>query len=78
MSDFLQNDLKSDRVTLQDEDSTSHRYRDIHVLFIHHDARVIDDCRRELAKARFVVTADMVLTLEQGVQRIAEFTRQSR
>ena len=70
MSDLLQRDLRPDRVTVRDEDSTSHRCRAIRVLFIHHDAKAVDDCRRELAKARFVVTADIVLTLEQGARQI--------
>jgi len=40
------------------------------VLFVHRDAEVVDNCLQELKKARFVVSADVVLTLRQCKEQL--------
>jgi diguanylate cyclase (GGDEF)-like protein/PAS domain S-box-containing protein len=70
MSNVAQNDSQPDLTTFQSEATTSHRSRAIRVLFIQRDRGVVDDCQQELTKARFVVSADVFLTLEQGVEQI--------
>jgi diguanylate cyclase (GGDEF)-like protein/PAS domain S-box-containing protein len=70
MPNLTQNGLQSDLANFRAEDTASHRNRPIHVLFIHRDADVIDNCLEELKKARFTVTADFVLNLAQCTERL--------
>jgi diguanylate cyclase (GGDEF)-like protein/PAS domain S-box-containing protein len=67
---LAQNDLQPDLAGFRTEGTASHRRRPIHVLFIHRDAEVVDDCLQELKKARFVVSADVVLTLTQCTEQL--------
>jgi hypothetical protein len=52
------------------ENKVFHRRRPLRVLFIHRDADAVDSCLQELKKAQFAVSADTVLTLEQGTEQI--------
>jgi diguanylate cyclase (GGDEF)-like protein/PAS domain S-box-containing protein len=70
MSSLTQNDLQSDLANLRAEGTASHRRRAIRVLFIHRDADTVDSCLQELKKARFVVSADVVLTLAQCQEQL--------
>jgi diguanylate cyclase (GGDEF)-like protein/PAS domain S-box-containing protein len=70
MSNVAQNDLQPDLATFRTEGTAFHRRRPIRVLFIHHDAEVVDDCLRELKKAQFIVSADVVLTLAQCTEQL--------
>jgi diguanylate cyclase (GGDEF)-like protein/PAS domain S-box-containing protein len=70
MSTQSQNQLQSDLASSRAEGTASHRRRPIHVLFIHRDAEVVDDCLQELKKARFIVSADIVLTLAQCTEQL--------
>jgi diguanylate cyclase (GGDEF)-like protein/PAS domain S-box-containing protein len=47
-----------------------HRRRPLSVLFIHRDADVVDSCLEELKKARFILSADFVLTLAQCTEQL--------
>lgn len=65
MSNVAQDDLRPDMATFHtDVAAASHRLRPIRVLFMHHDTAVVNDCLHELKKAQFIVSADVVLTLE--------------
>jgi diguanylate cyclase (GGDEF)-like protein/PAS domain S-box-containing protein len=70
MSTQYQNQLQSDLASFRVEGTAPHRRRPIHVLFIHRDAEVVDDCLQELKKARFIVSADVVLTLAQCTEQL--------
>ena len=65
MSNLAQNDMRSGPAISRMEGKSSHRLRYIRILFVHDDADLVDNCLHELRKARFVVKADVVLTLEQ-------------
>jgi len=65
MSRLAQNDLGSNLATSRVERKSSHRLRYIRVLFVHDDADLVDNCLQELRAARFVVKADVVLTLAE-------------
>jgi diguanylate cyclase (GGDEF)-like protein/PAS domain S-box-containing protein len=65
VSSLAQNDLQPDPANFRTKGTASHRLRPIRVLFVHHDAEVVENCLQELKKARFVVSADVVSTLEQ-------------
>jgi diguanylate cyclase (GGDEF)-like protein/PAS domain S-box-containing protein len=70
MSNLAQNDLQPDLAIFRTEGTGSHRRRSIRVLFVHHDAEVVDNCQQELKKARFIVSADVVLTLAQCTEQL--------
>ena len=65
MSRLAQNDLGSNLANSRIERKSSHRRRYIRVLFVHDDADLVENCLQKLRAARFVVKADVVLTLEQ-------------
>jgi hypothetical protein len=65
MSNVAQNHLGSNLAISRTEGKSSHRLRYIRILFVHDDADLVDNCLQELRAARFVVKADVVLTLEQ-------------
>ncbi|HEV2399642.1 MAG TPA: diguanylate cyclase [Candidatus Sulfotelmatobacter sp.] len=69
MSNVAQNDLRPDLATFHRDAIASHRRRPIRVLFMHHDTAVVNDCLHELKKAQFIVTADIVLTLEECTEQ---------
>jgi len=48
----------------------THRSRPLRVLFVHRDAEVVDKCVQELMKARFIVSADVVLDLAQRTEQL--------
>jgi len=70
MSNLAQNEFQSARRSLRPDSTSSHRRRILSVLFIHRDADVVDSCVEELKKARFTVTADLVLSLEQCTRQL--------
>jgi diguanylate cyclase (GGDEF)-like protein/PAS domain S-box-containing protein len=69
MPNLGQNDLQSDAASVQTERRASHRPRPIRVLFVDHDAKAVDNCLEELKRARFVVSADVISTLEECTER---------
>src|SRR6202165_554245 len=74
MSNLAQNEFQSARRSLRPESAASHRRRPLSVLFVHRDADVVDSCLEELKKARFTVSADLVLTLTQCTQQLRSQT----
>jgi PAS domain S-box-containing protein len=70
MSTLAQNEFQSARRSSRPESAAPHRRRPLSVLFIHRDADVVDSCVEELKKARFTVSADLVLTLAQCTQQL--------
>ena len=74
MSNLAQNEFQSTRRSLRPESAASHRRRPLSVLFVHRDADVVDSCVEELKKARFTVSADLVLTLTQCTQQLRSQT----
>ena len=70
----MQNDLQLDLAILPPEGTASHRHRPIRVLFVHGDTEVVDNCLRELKKALFIVTADVVLNLTGCMQQLRSQT----
>src|SRR5260370_8852610 len=74
MSIRAQNEFQSTRRSLRPESGASHRRRPLSVLFVHRDADVVDSCVEELKKARFIVSADLVLTVAQRTQQLRSQT----
>jgi diguanylate cyclase (GGDEF)-like protein/PAS domain S-box-containing protein len=70
MSILAQNEFKTDPASFRPKGNVSHRSRAIRVLFVHGDAEVVDNCLQELKKARFVVSAAVVLTLAQCAEQL--------
>jgi diguanylate cyclase (GGDEF)-like protein/PAS domain S-box-containing protein len=70
MSILAQNEPKTDPASFHSKGTASHRSRAIRVLFVHRDAEVVDNCLQELKKARFVVSAAVVLTLAQCAEQL--------
>ncbi len=70
MSNLAQNEFQSAQRSFRPETEASHRRRPLSVLFIHRDADAVESCVEELKKARFTVSADLVLTLAQCVQQL--------
>jgi diguanylate cyclase (GGDEF)-like protein/PAS domain S-box-containing protein len=70
MSNLAQKNLQPDLASFRTVGTDSHRRRSIHVLFVHRDAEVVDNCLQELKKARFIVSADVVLTLAQCTEQL--------
>jgi diguanylate cyclase (GGDEF)-like protein/PAS domain S-box-containing protein len=70
MSNLAQNEFQSAQRSFRPETAASHRRRPLSVLFIHRDADAVDSCVEELKKARFTVSADLVLTLAQCMQQL--------
>jgi len=74
MSNLAQNEFQSARRSVRPGSAASHRRRPLNVLFIHRDADVVESCLEELKKARFTVSADLVLTLAQCTQQLRSQT----
>jgi len=74
MFNVVQNEFQSDRKNAPLDSTASHRRRPLSVLFIHRDADVVDSCVEELKKARFTVSADLVLTIEQCTRQLRSQT----
>jgi diguanylate cyclase (GGDEF)-like protein/PAS domain S-box-containing protein len=70
MSNVFQSEIQSDQKHLSVDSSASHRRRSLSALFIHRDADVVDSCVEELKKARFTVSADVVLTIAQCAEQL--------
>jgi diguanylate cyclase (GGDEF)-like protein/PAS domain S-box-containing protein len=71
MSILAKNELQGDSAGFQSKGTAAHRNRAVRVLFVHRDAELIDICLQELKKARFIVKADVVLTVAQCAERLA-------
>jgi PAS domain S-box-containing protein len=67
---MAQNDMRSGPAIFRMEGSSSHRLRDIRILFVHDDADLVDNRLQKLREARFVVKADVVFTLEQCTEQL--------
>ena len=70
MSNLGRNDLPSNLISFPTEAAPSHRLRHIRILFVHHDSKIVDDCLQELAKAQFIVSSDVVSTLEESAEQL--------
>lgn len=70
MSNLIQTAFQSSRSSLRTKGAAPHRRRPLSVLFIHRDADVVDNCKEELKKARFTLSADIVLTLGQCAEQL--------
>ena len=70
MSNVFQSGIPSHQKYLFVDSSASHRRRSLSALFIHRDADVVDSCVEELKKARFTVSADVVLTITQCAEQL--------
>lgn len=73
-SKLRMNEIHSDPAKIPPESTASHRRRPLSVLFIHRDADVVDCCVEELKKARFIVTADVVLSIAQCAHQLRSRT----
>ena len=69
MSNLGRNDLPSNLISFPAEAAPSHRLRHIRILFVHHDSKIVDDCLQELAKAQFIVSSEVVSTLEECAEQ---------
>ncbi len=69
-SNVAQNDLASNPAISRREGKSSRRLRYIRILFVHDNADLVVNCLQKLMKARFVVKADVVLTLAQCNERL--------
>jgi diguanylate cyclase (GGDEF)-like protein/PAS domain S-box-containing protein len=69
MANQAQNEIPTDVRSWLSQSAAFHRDRPIHVLFIHRDSEIVDSCLHELKKARFIVSADVALTLAQGTEQ---------
>src|SRR5580765_7324490 len=74
ISKLVQNGLVSGSFAVRVPSVGEHRRRPLRALFIHRDADAIDSCMRELEKARFTVSADFVLNLEQCAEQLQSHT----
>src|SRR5579863_196301 len=70
MSILAKSELQGDSASSPSKGSASHRKRPGRVLFVHRDKEVVDKCLQELKKARFIVSADVVLTLAQCAEHL--------
>ena len=71
MSILAKNELQGNAASFQSKGTASHRKREVRVLFVHRDAGVVDSCLQELKKARFIVSAEVVLTLAECAEQLA-------
>jgi diguanylate cyclase (GGDEF)-like protein/PAS domain S-box-containing protein len=69
MESHVQYEIQTILGNFRPEETSIHRRRSIHVLFIHRDADVIDDCLQELNRGQFTVTADFLLNLGQCTEQ---------
>jgi diguanylate cyclase (GGDEF)-like protein/PAS domain S-box-containing protein len=74
MSKLAQRDLQPHLATFPAEGTAPHRRRPIRALFVHPDAKVVATCLEELKKAQFIVSADIVSTLEQCAEQLRSQT----
>src|SRR4029077_19560035 len=70
MPSLTQNKSQSDQRGFRPENPDSHRFRPLHILFIHRDADTVECCLQELKKAGFVVNADTALNLAQCTEQL--------
>lgn len=70
MPSAIQSETRLHGSNLPLANSLAHRARPASVLFIHRDAEVVNNCVEELKRARFVVSADVVLTLAQCKEQL--------
>jgi diguanylate cyclase (GGDEF)-like protein/PAS domain S-box-containing protein len=69
VSNLGRNDLPSNLISFPTEATPSHRLRHIRILFVHRDSEIVDNCLEELAKAQFIVSSDVVSTLEECAEK---------
>lgn len=69
-SKLVHSDLQDPLSTFPTQGTPSHSYRSIRVLFVQHDAAVVNDCQQELKKGQFIVSADVVLTLTECTEQV--------
>jgi diguanylate cyclase (GGDEF)-like protein/PAS domain S-box-containing protein len=70
MSNLAQSNWRSDLARFRTGGLTAHRRRPLHVLFVHRDAEVVENCVEALKKAQFLVSADFVLNVPQCAERL--------
>src|SRR4029077_19815145 len=70
MPSLTQNKSQSDQRGFRPENPDSHRFRPLHILFIHRDADTVESCLQELKKAQFIVSADIALNLAQCTEQL--------
>jgi len=68
--DSAHTDIRSNPGDVRSKSSTSHRRRELRVLFVHLDADVMESCSQELDKAQFTVKSDFVLSLAQSADQL--------
>jgi diguanylate cyclase (GGDEF)-like protein/PAS domain S-box-containing protein len=74
ISNLTHSDLHSNPAAFPTEGMPSHRRRPIRALFVYGDKAVIGDCVQELENAQFIVSADVVSTLEQCTEQLRSHT----
>jgi diguanylate cyclase (GGDEF)-like protein/PAS domain S-box-containing protein len=62
---LLPSETQAGRENVRAENTSSHRRRTLHTLFVHRDAEAINSCLQELEKGQFTVRSDFVLNLAQ-------------
>ncbi|MHB8501921.1 MAG: sensor domain-containing diguanylate cyclase [Candidatus Acidiferrales bacterium] len=70
MSNLAHDGLQLDLANFRTESTAAHRRRPIHVLFVHRDAEIVEDCLEVLKKAQFIVSADFVLNFSQCAEQL--------
>jgi diguanylate cyclase (GGDEF)-like protein/PAS domain S-box-containing protein len=67
---LLPSETQAGRNNARAENTSSHRRRTLHVLFIHHDAQAINSCLQELENGQFTVRSDFVLNQAQCEEQL--------
>ena len=70
MSHPAQNDPQLFGESARTEGPSLHRQRSLRVLFVHHVAKVVDSCLRELEKGQFTVSCDIASNLAHCTERL--------
>jgi len=70
MSSLTRTKIQSDPIGFRPGSTDSHRFRHLHILFIHRDADTVECCLQELKKAQFTVSADIALNLAQCTEQL--------
>jgi diguanylate cyclase (GGDEF)-like protein/PAS domain S-box-containing protein len=70
MPNIAQSDLQSDPATLRREGTSARRSRPVSGPFVHHDPNIVESSVQEMEKAQFIVSADVVSTVEEFAEHI--------
>src|ERR1044071_3934891 len=62
--------IRSNPGEVRSKSATSHRRRELRVLFVHLDADFMESCSQELDKAQFTVKSDFVRSLAQTTDQL--------